>query len=107
MGEHQRVLARQRAKLVRVADKAIPGQLRNIARGERGKAFGRVQTRTDRRAAQCQSGERGGGELDFFSRALQHAVPAADFLGKAQGRGVLQMRPPDFDHVLVFRLQAL
>ena len=103
----QLILAGERVELVGRGDKALAGQRGNLLRDGLAERRQGVQPRADRRAAQRQLAH-------AFHRAANHALipaeggrPAADLLPQRQRGRILQVGAADFNHVGIFRAEAL
>ena len=91
MGEHQLVLGGKGLEFVFRGPEGITRQLGNPLRCPDGKLRVGVEPGSHCRAPQGQVGQRAKGQFNHFRVPLQHGSPAADFLGKGDGGGVLQM----------------
>ena len=105
MGEHKLRAGRERVELILRRHEFMAAQGADALGGKAVKARRGVQPRSDGGAAESESAQRlhGGAQqpdVRFHARA-----PAGDLLREAKRYGVLQMRPPDLQHVLVLRFQ--
>ena len=107
---HERIVRRQRFKLVGRRHKGQSGFLGNGRRNGHVVALDRVQTGPHRGPTQRQAVDTGQHRLDALHGVLHLLHVAGKFLSHGQGRGILTVRATDFDDsvkLVAFLLQRL
>ena len=105
MREDQLVLGGQRVEFILRRAEFASGDVGDFPRDGCIEALGRVESRADRRAAECQLAQWVHRQQQHLPVLFQAASPAGNFLREFDRRRVLQMCSAGFDNALVFRLK--
>ena len=102
--EHERVFTRKRVEFIRFGNELFARYCAYVFGDFFRKTRGRVEPRSHRRTAQSKAGKFGKSENKHFLGFNKHRFPAAYFLRKGDGHGVLQMRSAALYNALIFLL---
>ena len=105
VGEHELRAGRERVEFIFRRHEFVAAQCADALGGEAVEACRGVQPRADGGAAESERAQRLHGGAQQLNIRFDARAPAGDLLRKAKRHSVLQMRPPDLQHIRVFRFQ--